>query len=151
MKPEARLQAWGDRFIDRVVLPPMFTTAIEHGSQETAGNVRRSAQFMARGGKFGLPDTIVMQGAAPGTKNTWEHCRAICFIEYKRGSGKLSTRQEGIHEALRRVGVLVHVARSIDDVFDALRGSSFDLHPNAKNIAIEYEERLMASDRKNAA
>jgi len=147
VKPEARLQAWGDRYIDRVVLPPMFTTALEHGSQEAAGNVRRAAQMMARGAKFGLPDCLVIQGYT----HHRDCCRAICFIEYKRGRGKLSTRQEGVREALQRVGVLVHVARSIDDVFEALRGSSFDLHPNAKNIAVEYEERLMASDRKNAA
>lgn len=150
MKQEARLQAWADRFIDRVVLPPMFTTALEHGAQEYANNVRRAAAFQARGGKFGLPDCLVIQGSQHRS-TTWSRPQAICFIEYKRGNNDLSSRQHGISDALERVGVPVLVCRSIKDVYNALRASSFDLHANAMNIVAEYEERLAGADRTAAA
>jgi len=47
--------------------------------------------------------------------------------------------------------VPVFVARSIPEVLDALRGSYFMLHDNAENLCREYQERLLASDRKAAA
>jgi len=128
----------------------MFTTALEGGSQETAGNVRRAAQFMARGGKFGLPDTMIIQGWASDKMERPGFYR-LCFVEYKVGRGKLSTRQEGVHTALIRCQVPVFVARSIPDVLYALINSAFMLHDNAENLCREYQERLLASDRKAAA
>jgi hypothetical protein len=119
MKPEHRLQSWADRFIDRVVLPPMFTTALDHEARD----VRYAATLQARGLKFGLPDALVIQLMMDE--------RRIAWIEYKRGSNKLTARQEGIHKALTSVGTPVYV-----------------LHPNAENLCIEYEHRLTASDDK---
>src|SRR3954471_13547716 len=107
MKPEHRLQSWADRFIDRVVLPPMFTTALDHEARD----VRYAATLQARGLKFGLPDALVIQLMMDE--------RRIAWIEYKRGSNKLTARQEGIHKALTSVGTPVYVAFTIADVLDA--------------------------------
>lgn len=135
MKPEHRLQAWGDRFIDRVVLPPMFTTAIDHEARD----VRYAAGLKARGLKFGMPDALVMQLRLH---------RIICWIEYKRGANKPDARQVGIHKDLQSVGTPVYVAYNISDVLSALSLARFDLHANAENICHEYEERLAASYAK---
>src|ERR1041385_532829 len=93
---EFRLQTWADRFIDRVVLPPMFTTAIDAASQATDNQRARAA---ARGVKFGMPDALVIQAHEDTGK-----MQSMCFIEYKRGTG-LTVRQQGVHVSLRRAGV----------------------------------------------
>src|ERR1700744_6071329 len=79
--PEHRFQAWVDRLIDRVVLPPMFVTGIDHASQ-TTDNAR--ARMAGRGIKFGLPDVFVAQMDG-------QHRRS-CWLELKRGS-RLSPAQ----------------------------------------------------------
>lgn len=137
MKPEARLQAWADRFIDRVVLPPMFTTAIDVGREWVS--VQHAMSHKARGTVFGLPDALVAQGDG-------QELSTVAWIEYKRGT-RLTARQVAAHTALQRVGFHVYTASSISDVLDALRLAGFRLHGNAASIAVEMEERLLASDR----
>ena len=127
------LQAWVDRFIDRVVLPPMFTSGIDVAARDMA-TVQRRGALSGRGVKFGLPDLFVCQ--APG---------AILWLELKRGS-RVTSSQSGVHNAMRSAGQDVLVAHTVGDVLRWLLHCGFRLHANAHNLAIEYEERVKASE-----
>lgn len=129
--PEWAFQSWCDRFIDRVVLPPMFVTGIDHASQST-DNAR--ARMSARGVKFGLPDIYVAQSH----RSAW--------LELKRGSS-VSPSQIAVHNAMRKAGIYVTVCRTMQDVLLDLYGAGFNLHPNAKALADEYEMRVAASEK----
>ncbi len=130
---EHSFQAWADRLIDRIVLPPMFVTGIDHASQ-MSDNAR--ARMAARGIRFGLPDMFVCQ----------RHHQHAIWIELKRGSG-LSESQKAVHEAMFKAGQNVAVCRTMADIVAALAGVGFQLHPNAHALAAEYEARLEASER----
>lgn len=130
---EHRLQAFSDRFIDRVMLPPFWTTGIDHASN-TTDNARARAR--GRGVKPGIPDVYVIQG---------NPARCV-WIELKRGS-KLSESQIVVHHAMAQCEVLAFVAHNIHDVLSALQLGGFRLHGNAKNISMELEEKLDAADR----
>lgn len=128
---EHALQAWVDRFIDRVVLPPMFTSAIDVAARDMASIGRRSA-LQGRGLKFGLPDVFVAQHRA------WD---LTCWLELKRGA-PVTAQQEATHNAMRAAGQRVSVCRSMADVLRALRHFGFELHENADALALEYEIRV---------
>lgn len=136
--PEHRLQAWTDRLIDRVVLPPMWTTGVDHAHQ-TTDNARARAR--ARGVKSGIPDVYVCQGEP----------RQSVWIELKRGRNSTSGAQNDVHAALGACGVPVFVAYDLREVLSALRAAGFRLHPNAFNIGEELMARLDASDREAKA
>lgn len=63
-------------------------------------------------GRKGLPDLLALFPRAP-------HPYPI-FIETKSQDGKLSPEQHSCHESFRQRGILVIVARSVDDVIDAI-------------------------------
>lgn len=132
--PEHRFQSWTDRLLDRVVLPPMWTTAIDHAHQ-TTDNARARAR--GRGIKSGIPDVYVCQGDP--TRSAW--------IELKRGKNGTSAAQDDVHAALSACGIPVFVAYDLAEVLTALRVAGFRLHPNAENICTELTARLDASDR----
>ena len=141
---EHRLQSFAHKFIERAVLPPMFTCAIDAPFRRGgAGSAAFASRLEARGIVFGLPDAMVAQGDG-------QDLERVAWIEYKRGTG-LTARQAGVHATLRRVGFNVYTCDTIADVLDALRLSGFRLHENASNIAIEYDQRLLAADDKAAA
>lgn len=129
---EWRLQTYVDRFIDRVVLAPMFTTGIDHASN-TTDNARARAR--ARGLKPGVPDVWVSQGSPT----------RCMFIELKRGS-KLSDAQHAVHKSLIECGVAVETCQSVYGVALALTANGFRLHGNAQNIAREFDARLDAAE-----
>ena len=131
---EHSFQAWVDRFLDRAVLPPMFTSAIDVAARDMASIGRRSA-LQGRGLKFGLPDLVVAQ--SPGT---------LAWIELKRGTS-VTAQQEATHNAMRAAGMRVSVCRSMADVLRALRHFGFELHENAGALAAEYELRVEARER----
>jgi hypothetical protein len=133
--PEWSFQSWVDRLLDRIVVPPMFTTGIDHASQ-TTDNAR--ARMAGRGIRFGLPDVFVAQ--------SWGRCG---WLELKRGS-RLSAAQEGVHRALRAAGQKVAVCDTMAGVVVALRDFGFVLRANADNLAVEYEARCVAAERAPA-
>lgn len=133
---EHRFQSWVDRLLDRIVLPPMFTTGIDHASQ-TTDNAR--ARMGGRGIKFGVPDVFVCQGING----------ASVWLELKRGSS-VSTAQQGVHLALRKAGQNVAVCDTMAAIVEALRGAGFFLHRQADELAREYEARCVAKERAPA-
>ena len=126
--PEARFQAFTCRFLDRVVIPPMWFTSIEHAASDMR-NMGRRASLQARGVVFGCPDLTVMQ---PG---------AQCWLELKRGKNQATEAQKATHKAMQLAGQSVFVVRTMSEVLAALRLSGFRLHDNAENLAVEYEAR----------
>jgi len=129
---EHRFQAWCDRLIDRIVLPPMFVSGIDHASQST-DNAR--ARMASRGVRFGLPDVFVAQIG-----------HTCMWLELKRGSG-LSSHQRGVHVAMERAGQYVAVCHNLREVVRVLRDHGFVLHANADAIADEFEQRCEANER----
>jgi hypothetical protein len=138
---EHRLQSWAHKFIERVVLPPMFSCAIDAPFRRGAGgSAGFASRLEARGIVFGLPDHLIAQGDG-------QDIERVIWIEFKRGTG-LTARQAGVHVQLRRTGFEVYTCDTIGDVLDALRLSGMRLHGNAQEIAREYAERLDAADMK---
>ena len=133
---EWRLQSFVDRFIDRVVLPPMWVTGIDHASNVT-DNARARAR--GRGIKSGVPDVYVAQG----------HPARTAWIELKRGT-KPSDAQLAVFHALDACEVPCFVATDIKGVLVALHAAGFRLHGNAVNITAEIEAKLEAADRAAA-
>jgi|SRR6185503_6100204 len=136
--PEHAFQAWVDRLIDRIVLPPMFVTGLDHASQ-TTDNAR--ARMAGRGIKFGIPDVFVCQRAEGHSRSAW--------LELKRGS-KLSGAQYVVQNALHAAGQDVTTCNTMAEVVLALRAFRFVLHPNADELAREYELRLTTNEKAPA-
>lgn len=128
---EHRLQAFADRLIDRVVLPPMFTTAVDPAGQETQNQRARAA---ARGLKFGICDTYVAQDGRS------------CWIEYKVGKNQPTDRQWAVMRAIRAAGIMAGVSWTLWDLLSLLRAADFRLHGNADNICAEMTARWQAAD-----
>ncbi len=104
--PESDLHKAVAKYLDLVLMPDTWWTSIAHGNR---GKPVRGALWKAAGAKKGVPDILIIHG------------NSACFIELKApGIGRLSPEQVACHEALVLAGARVTVARSIDDVQDAL-------------------------------
>ncbi len=117
-------------FIEKVVLPPMFCTAICHENELTE-NARARAR--RRGVKSGIFDLQVYQSSSK-----------VVWIELKWGKNTPSEAQKQVAERLWMCAVPHGFAWSIGDVLDILSRSGFRLHGNAKNLAVEYQARAEA-------
>lgn len=119
-------------FIRRVVLPPMWVTAICH-ENELTDNARARAK--ARGVQPGVPDLYVCQ--APG-RSVW--------IELKWGVNRPSAAQKAVAAALGECEIPRGFAWSIFDVLEILkRCASLSSHANADNLAVEFQHRAEAA------
>lgn len=130
-------QAIVDRFLDRIVLQPFWTTGINH-ENELTDNARSRAR--GRGVKGGVPDVYIAQ--IPG-RSAW--------IELKWGSNQLSGPQTDVRRQLTACGIPIFSAWSMDDVLAALLTADFSLHGNAVNLATEYQARAEAAIAKAEA
>jgi hypothetical protein len=130
---EHAFQGIADRFIDRVMLAPYWTTGINH-ENELTDNARARAR--GRGVKPGVPDIYIAQGGRS------------CWIELKWGSNQPSDAQIAVHDALTDCQIARSFAWSIHGIMTALLGAGFSLHPNALNIAVEYQARAEAAVAK---
>src|ERR1700677_291103 len=113
---EAAFQAMVDRFLDRVVLQPFFTTGIRHENEQT-DNARARARGM--GVRAGVPDIYVCQYG----------CRSL-WIECKWGDNTPSDAQVAVRTALLGCMIPAEFCWTMADVLAALRGAKFTLHAN---------------------
>ena len=132
---EHSFQAWTDRFLGRIVLPPMFTTGFDIAASDMA-KLERRAKLAARGIKFGVPDVFIAQHRA------WD---LACWLELKRGA-PVTSQQEATHNAMKLAGQRVSVCSTMPEVLRALRHFGFELHDNADALADEYEMRVVAKE-----
>jgi hypothetical protein len=103
-RPEQDLHRAVARFLDAALAPGVFWTSLDHaGGGPVVGAFRK-----ARGVRKGLPDIMVVH-----------HGRAD-FIELKGPKGRVSEAQKEIGGDLVIAGCRVAVARSIEDVQDAV-------------------------------
>lgn len=126
-----------DRFLDRVLLPPFWTTGISH-ENELTDNARARAR--GRGVKGGVPDLYVCQ--APGLS---------IWIELKWGDNQLSGAQSAVRRALMACGIQCQACWAIGDVIYMLRAAGMRLHGNADNLAVEYQARAEVAVAKAEA
>lgn len=123
-----------DRFIDRVVLEPKWTTGINH-ENELTDNARARAR--GRGVKSGVHDIYICQ--APGRS---------CWLELKWGGNRASDAQQAVGRALDACGIPRGFAWSIHQILEHLRAAGFALHGGAAVLAQEYQARAEAAVRK---
>lgn len=117
-QPEAELQRSTMNLL-RAILPP--DTVFTHFPLGGGGK-EHGARMLAFGACAGFPDILIFHEG-----------RAFC-IELKSAVGTLSPTQRATHEALRRAGVRVEVARTIAEVLDHLR--SFGVKTRIKDPSI---------------
>jgi hypothetical protein len=102
--PEQALQQQVAQYLDIVLKPPAFWTAIAHGG----GGLMRGKINKGMGMKAGIPDILIL---SPFRQ---------CWIELKSKKGRLSPAQIEIYQALLAAGCCVGVCRSLDEVRAAL-------------------------------
>lgn len=128
---EAAFQMQVVHFLERVLVPPFFYTAIAH-ENELSENARARAR--ARGVKPGVPDLFIFQYPA---------CRL--WLELKWGNNKPSDAQKFTGQRLAEAGVDGAFIWTVHQVLVALEAAGFQLHGNARNLATEYQQRAEAA------
>ena len=137
---EHAFQCVVDKFIRKVVLSPMWTTAINHENELTQ-NARARAK--ARGTEAGVHDLYVCQGPPAGQlygKSIW--------IECKWGAGGLTDAQLHVACQLSLCRIPHGVAWSIYDICAHLQLAQFRLHDNLGRWTVEYQARAEAAVRQ---
>lgn len=93
-------------FLDWMLLPPAMWTTFPAGW--TAMRAGAAGRLKGCGLKAGMPDILVFyNGFTIG-------------IELKSSINNLSKAQRAMFDKLRKAGVMTHVCRSIDEVYEAL-------------------------------
>jgi hypothetical protein len=118
-------------FMDRVILPPFWLTAICH-ENELTDNARARAR--ARGVQPGVPDLYICQ-----------HPARTLWLELKWGANKPSDAQEHVAHQLAECLVPCGIAWTVHGVLAALHHAGIRLHGNAANLADEYQERVVSA------
>ena len=137
-KPEWSFQANLHHFLERVVLPPCEVRGFDKASAAFASIATRM-MAQGRGVKDGTPDHFVVQG---------DPLRLVWF-ECKAATGASTPAQIGTANAYERCGITcARDCRTIGHALDALIRAGVRLHPNAPNIAVEYQARVDASLRE---
>lgn len=121
-------------FINRVMVQPYWVTAICHENELTDNQRARAKK---RGVQKGVHDVYVCQRP-----------RRSCWTELKWGNNQPSDAQIGVGNKLDECEIPRGFAWSIHDVLLRLREAAFDLHPNADNLAVEYQARAEAAVRE---
>lgn len=103
--PEQALQKAVAAYLDAVLVPPWYYTAIGHGG----GGRTRGAILKGMGLKAGVWDILIL-GAD----------RFVAWIELKSARGKLTSEQQDFGEMARAFGNYTGQVRSIEDVRAAL-------------------------------
>lgn len=144
VKPEQAehgLSRWVDSFLDRALLGRCWYTAIEGGTwlkgatreqRMNAENKRR-----ARGIKPAHLDWYVWQ------ESTGKYTQ----FELKVDGSPTRLGQDQTMEALRRNNIPTGVCETVPEVWRFLLDAGFELHGNARNIALELHEQYLAKRR----
>jgi hypothetical protein len=106
MLVEARLQSRARMFLDKFLAPPAYWSSVGHERKQT---LRQGQMQKARGIKRGLPDIMVW---SPGY---------FLGIELKAGKNSTTDAQDGFAEAMARNQHGYAVARSVEQLGEALQ------------------------------
>ena len=127
-KPEDALQAQVARYLEVTLRPPTWWSSIGHGG----GGLIRGAQLKRKGVKKGVPDVIVIHPVASAGS---EYGAWLVGIELKAPKGRQSEDQKKVQRAFEQAGGFYYVARSVDEVEDALRQTGIPLFSTMRRAA----------------
>jgi len=106
------------KYLNMVIKRPSRWHTVEVSNQ-ASGNAARNRQvaLKARGVRTGWPDIEIFKvtpiHGSTGIKGGYSE---VIFLEVKAPEGKLTEKQEALHQELREDGHVVHVVRSVEDV-----------------------------------
>jgi len=133
MRPEDRLQARCAMFCKSHVLPPCEWTAIEHGRQHSGSKEQRAREWqrLARKGvKKGLPDLwFIMPGF-------------LLCVELKAGKNAETDEQAALGDRLKAMGHGYEVARSVEQLGEALQRHGIPLAAGWQVAALHHDAAL---------
>lgn len=106
------------QYLNMIVRPPSRWHTIEVSNQQSGrAAMFRQIKLKKRGVVTGWPD-IAIYWVRPGNLQ-------IIFMEVKSRTGKLTPKQEKLHEELKSEGHHVYIVRSVDNVTSALKSVGF--------------------------
>ena len=127
-KPEALLHRAVASWLRHAVRPPTFWTTFPAGG----GGRVRGAQLKAAGLVAGFPDLILLH---PVAKAGSECGCWLIGIELKAPKGRQSPEQKAVEHAFEQAGGFYHIARSVEDVEEILRGAGVPLFSQLRRAA----------------
>jgi len=139
---EHALSYWVDKLLDRIMLGDCEYTAVETGtvmvSMSPEARMNAEQKRRARGIKPYALDWYCYQRAT-GVYAQWE---------LKVDNNTTTDGQNGTIARLKRNNIPVAVCYDVIEVWAFLVKAGFELHGNAGNIALEYQERYLAKRRE---
>lgn len=104
------------QYLDTVIKRPSRWHTIEVSNQASGfAAMHRQKRLKARGVRTGWPD-ICLYWINPDSDGWGRPELKLIFLEVKSAKGKLTEKQEELHEELKKDGHYVYVVRSIDEV-----------------------------------
>lgn len=134
MRPEDRLRARCRLFLQGVLMPPCYFTAIEHGQKLRGTKEERArawGRLKAQGIKTGLADLFV-----------WATERRFIAIELKVGSNTTSDAQDVFGAAMVTLGHPYEVCYSVEQVGQVLERHDVPLAAGWREIARGHDAAL---------
>jgi hypothetical protein len=116
---EQSLQRAVAQYLDHALPPDSWWSAVGHGG----GGKVRGAQLKAMGVKRGFPDIHILWRGIP------------IYIELKSPSGSLSPEQKETRDRIRRSGGMWLMARSLEQIEQALRSWQIPLRASVGRAA----------------
>jgi len=104
------------QYLDTVIKRPSRWHTVEVSNQASGWQaINRQKKLKAKGVRTGFPDITIFWRSLYA-KDVCEGQLNLIFLEVKSAKGKLSEKQEALHEELKEDGHYVFVVRSVDDV-----------------------------------
>jgi hypothetical protein len=113
--PEAAFQIQVARYLAKALPEGFFWTAFPAGG----GGRIRGARLKAMGLKAGVPDMVVF-GKDDRDRSIYMERPEVLWLELKAKSGSLSQAQREVHAHLKALGHRVEVAKTLEQVQDAI-------------------------------
>ena len=105
------------QYLDLVIKRPSRWHTVEVSNQANGwAAMHRQKRLKAKGVRTGWPDIEIMH------RHTHEYYWStdLIFLEVKSATGKLTEKQEALHNELKDDGHYVYVVRSVEDVKEIL-------------------------------
>jgi len=126
---ETQLHVSVAEFLDWILLPPAIYSTFPAGWGKLG--LKTSKQLKRSGLKPGMPDVLVFPG----------HGRVV-GIELKAEGNYLTPIQREMQRMLHDAGVHVYVARSIEDVIEALESERVPMRPTGGQLWRQEHKKL---------
>jgi hypothetical protein len=139
---EHRFSHYACELLERIMLEDCWFTAVDTGTQ----TVKETPEA-----RFSWENHRRWMGIKPSHLDLYIYQRQTGIyvqFELKVGDNKLTTGQETTMQLLENRGIPTGCFWNILDLYEAVVKAGFNLHRNAKNIAVEVNERHPAAERE---